>query len=70
MLWRIGVRAAFVTAAHGWRQGLLSIPRVLVANAITIGASWRAILIYLRARRSGGVVWDKTAHVFPESVAR
>lgn len=68
MLWRIGVRAAFVTAAHGWRQGLLSIPRVLVANAITIGASWRAIVIYLRARRDGGVTWDKTAHVFPDKV--
>ncbi len=66
MLWRIAVRAAFVTASNGWRQGLLSVPRTLVANAITIGASWRAVVIYLRARRSGGVVWDKTAHVFPD----
>ncbi len=69
MMWRLGLRAAFVTASYGWRQGLLSIPRVFVANAITIGASWRAIGIYLRARRGGGVVWDKTAHVFPESVS-
>jgi adsorption protein B len=68
MLWRIGVRAGFVTASYGWRQGLMSIPRVLVANAITIGASWRSVVIYLRARRGGDVVWDKTAHVFPESV--
>lgn len=66
MLWRIIVRAAFVTASYGWRQGLLSIPRVFVANAITIGASWRAVVIYLKARRSGSVTWDKTAHQFPD----
>jgi bacteriophage N4 adsorption protein B len=66
MLWRLLVRAAFVTASYGWRQGLLSIPRVFVANAITIGASWRAVVIYLRARRSGSVTWDKTAHQFPD----
>lgn len=69
MFWRLAVRAAFVGATYGWRQALISIPRVFVANAITIAACWRAIVIYLRARRSGGVVWDKTAHVFPDSVA-
>ena len=68
MLWRLIVRAAFVTASYGWQQGLLSFPRVFVANFITIAASRRAVVLYLRTRRGGGLVWDKTAHVFPEGV--
>ena len=66
MVWRIAVRAAFVTASYGWRQGLLSIPRVLVANFITIGSSWRAVVMYLRTRRGGDLIWEKTEHRFPD----
>ncbi|CAM3127128.1 Glycosyl transferase family protein [Sphingomonas antarctica] len=67
MVWRLAVRAAFVVAAYGWRQGLLSFPRTFVANAILIAASWRAVRLYRESRRSGMVRWDKTAHVFPQS---
>lgn len=67
MIWRLFVRAAFVTATYGWRQGLLSIPRVFVANAILIAASWRAVQLYRETRRSGTVRWDKTVHMFPEN---
>jgi adsorption protein B len=68
MIWRIAVRAAFVTAGYGWREGLLSIPRVLVANFITIGSSWRAVVMYIRTRRGGDLIWEKTDHRFPDSL--
>jgi glycosyl transferase family 2 len=60
--WRMVMRAGFTTAVHGWREGLRSIPRVLVANAIAILAVRRALMIH----SSGGPrQWDKTRHIFP-----
>jgi bacteriophage N4 adsorption protein B len=66
MAWRLLVRAAFVTATYGWWQGIMSLPRTVVANAILIAASWRAVSLYRETRRSGTVHWDKTAHTFPD----
>lgn len=65
LLWRLGMRAGFVTATYGWREGLRSIPRAVVSNVIHVMAVRRAVAIYLRTRRDGVVRWDKTAHAFP-----
>ncbi|MES2903051.1 MAG: glycosyl transferase family protein [Pseudomonadota bacterium] len=62
LVWRILVRAGFVTATYGLAQGLLSIPRILVGNLVAILAVKRAIAIHTsNAPRR----WEKTRHIFP-----
>ena len=62
LAWRVLVRAGFVTAIYGIGQGLLSIPRLVVGNLISILAVKRAISIHA----SGGPKrWEKTRHIFP-----
>lgn len=68
LFWRLAVRAFFVTRAYGWREGLLSIPRVMVGNVVAIIAARRALWLYLKIRRDGVVRWDKTAHAFPSTI--
>lgn len=68
LLWRLALRAALVARLHGLRQGLFSIPRMMVANAILIAAAWRAVGRYRRQRRDGRLDWGKTAHRFPDVV--
>ena len=60
--WRILVRFAFVTAAYGLKQGLLSVPRLVVGNVIAILAVKRALTIHADG---GPKRWDKTPHIFP-----
>ena len=61
--WRLLLRAWLVAGLHGWREGLASIPRVLLSNLIAMAAARRALAAYVP-----GVTppWDKTAHAFPE----
>lgn len=66
LLWRLAVRAAFVGRIHGWRDGALSVPRVLVANAIALLAARRAAMLYARMLAGAPPRWDKTAHQFPD----
>ena len=68
LAWRLAMRVGFVTQAYGWRQGLLSIPRVVIGNAIAMMAARKAVFRYLRIRRSGIASWDKTVHAFPAQV--
>ena len=68
LLWRLAMRFAFTTRAYGWREGLRSVPRVVVSNAIAILAARRALFRYLSTRRSGRAQWDKTRHVFPNEL--
>ena len=68
LAWRLALRAWFAGRAYGWREGWRAPLRMIVANAVEIMAARRAIAVYLAARRSGRVVWDKTAHVFPALV--
>ncbi len=71
LLWRLGVRACFVARVHGWRQGLLSLPRTIIANIIAIMAARRAVMAYLRHLFGATLRWDKTAHQhFPASSTR
>ena len=66
--WRLIMRFGFVTHAYGWREGLRSIPRVLVGNMIAMLAARQAVFRYLRIRRTGTAEWDKTAHAFPSEL--
>src|SRR3954454_10191196 len=60
--WRVLMRAAFTTAAYGWFEGLLSIPRLVVGNVIAMLAAFRAVSLHLGG---GAKRWDKTRHIFP-----
>ena len=65
LTWRMLVRALFTTAAYGFWQGLLSVPRLLVANVIAILAVRRAITLH---GTTGPRQWDKTSHIFPREL--
>jgi adsorption protein B len=67
LAWRIAMRAGFTTSAYGWRQGLMSVPRLIVGNVIAMLAAGRALTIYARNRPPK---WDKTRHVFPAEAQR
>jgi adsorption protein B len=62
LAWRIFMRACFTTYAYGFGEGLLSIPRLFVANVIAVLAAARALSIHLGG---GATRWGKTQHVFP-----
>ena len=66
--WRVLMRVGFVTAAYGWKQGLLSVPRLLIGNLVAILAVKRALFLHAGG---GPKLWDKTRHIFPveESVS-
>jgi bacteriophage N4 adsorption protein B len=62
LLWRVLMRAWFTAAAYGWRQGVLSVPRLVIGNVIAMLAAGRAVSLHF----SGGAKrWDKTRHIFP-----
>ncbi len=63
--WRLLIRALCVGHHYGWRSAILSIPRSLVANIITILAARVALFEYLSYLRSGLLVWEKTQHRSP-----
>ena len=66
LVWRLAMRAVLSGHVNGWREGLRSIPRVVVGNAINALAAVRATRRYLSMRRGRSqLVWDKTAHRFP-----
>jgi adsorption protein B len=65
LLWRLVMRAGMTARIYGRWAGIWSIPRIFVANMIAICSAAKAIAAYVPGRTSA---WDKTAHVFPESV--
>jgi adsorption protein B len=65
LCWRLAMRFCFVTQAYGWREGLRSIPRVMISNIIAMLAARRAVFRYLHTRKTGQASWDKTSHAFP-----
>jgi bacteriophage N4 adsorption protein B len=67
LAWRLLMRAGFTTSAYGWRQGLLSLPRLIVGNVIAILATLRALSLHLSGADKK---WDKTRHIFPAELAR
>jgi adsorption protein B len=64
--WRIVHRMLFTTMIYNWRHGLMSAPRLIVANFVNFFAAVRATQIYVTHRVSGkALVWDKTSHSYP-----
>jgi adsorption protein B len=66
LAWRIVMRAAFTTSAYGWREGVRSVPRLVVGNLIAVLAAFRAIRVHMRG---GPQRWEKTQHIFPAELA-
>lgn len=67
--WRLAWRFGATRRAYGWREGLWSVPRAIVANLIAMLAAVRAVGQYLRILAGAPPRWDKTAHVFPDELA-
>lgn len=61
-IWRLAVRAGFVASLYGWREGLFSIPRCVVANIIAIMAARKACFAYAAHLAGQPLSWDKTEH--------
>lgn len=69
LVWRLAMRAIFTTRAHGPMQGLLSIPRAVVANVVAILACFRALALFMAGWRRGEALrWEKTTHAFPKQL--
>lgn len=63
---RLGQRAWFVSRLHGWENGLMSTPRLIVGTIVNAAATMRAARQYLSSVLFGTkLVWDKTMHDFP-----
>ena len=67
LAWRVLMRATFTASAYGVREGLMSIPRLVVGNVIAMLAALRAISLHLGG---GARRWDKTRHIFPAELPR
>jgi len=65
LMWRMAARAAFTGRVHGPAEAAWSVPRLLVANYVSLLAVRRAAWSYAAMLRGRGVAWDKTAHHFP-----
>ena len=79
LVWLLGANAValalravqrfyFVARIYGWEHGLLSIPRMVVANFVNFVAAaraWRLFVSHLVLGRR--IAWDKTAHDFPSA---
>lgn len=67
---RVVQRVYFVTRLYGWEHGLLSVPRMIIANFVNFLAASRAWRMFLSHLVLGTpVVWDKTMHDFPSTEA-
>jgi len=67
LAWRMVMRAGFTTSAYGLKEGLLSVPRMLVGNVIAMLAAARALSLHIAG---GAKRWDKTSHIFPQQAPR
>ena len=70
LMWRMIVRAGFVGAQYGWSEAILSIPRSMIANIISIMAARRACVAYFRHCSGVPLTWDKTVHHIVPRVAQ
>lgn len=62
LIWRLGIRAAFVGSLYGPGEALLSVPRSVIANIIAIMAARRACTAYIKHCLGAPLRWDKTIH--------
>jgi adsorption protein B len=64
-VWRAAMKGYFVARLNGLGHALLSAPRLVLANVISIVATTRAVNQYVRHRISGEPLrWLKTTHAF------
>lgn len=68
MMWRLGLRSLIVSRYYGWREGVRSVPRASIANLIATVAARDALARYLRMLRGKELIWDKTRHIYPETL--
>ncbi len=61
-VWRVGLRFAFTAREYGWREGVLAVLRLPLANVIAIIAGRRAVFAYAATLAGRVAVWDKTDH--------
>lgn len=67
LVWRLLLRGGFTAHAYGPVEGLMAVPRAMLANAINFLAAVKAVDRYRTAIETGRVQdWDKTHHRFPE----
>ncbi len=71
LVWRIAHRMYFTTKIYDYQHGLVSAPRLIIANYVNFLAAIRATNIYLAHIITGKpLVWDKTAHSYPVQFQR
>ncbi len=66
LVWRVAMRWTLVRQAYGRDEAWRSIPRMLVGNLVALLAARRAVVRYAGTLRGRPVLWDKTAHHFPD----
>lgn len=68
LIWRALLKAYFVGRLYGPVQALLSAPRLIAGNLISVLATLRALKQYVGHRVTGEPLrWLKTAHQFPNA---
>jgi adsorption protein B len=65
LAWRVLMRAGCTASAYGWREGMLSIPRLVIGNVIAMLAAARAVMLHIGG---GARQWDKTRNTFPREL--
>lgn len=66
LIYRLIIKAYFVSEIYNWKQGLFAIPRYPLGNVINFFATCRAFWMYVKSRVFGKeLVWLKTTHIFP-----
>ena len=65
LAWRVLMRVCCTASAYGWREGMMSIPRLVVGNVIAMLAAARAVSLHLGG---GARRWDKTRNSFPREL--
>jgi len=68
LVWRAMMRFHSVRHFYGWREGCVAVLRIVPANIIAMMAARRALFQYWRLLKGDNVRWDKTTHVFPETL--
>ena len=63
LIWRAVWRATFTAREFGIAMGFLSVPRIVVSNAIAILAGRRALFAYVASLRGAPFAWEKTDHI-------
>lgn len=69
LVWRLVWRAGFTASAHGWQQGLMSVPRSVTTNIVNALAALRAVRRYGQSLETPSAIpWEKTVHRFPDAM--